>query len=128
MQLDGASIASAVGVMIGGASVFLYTPMMLRVCRKQSAGGLSPTTWLLKLGCYATTDAYNFSHGYALSTYSEIISLSVQAAGMLGLVCFFQEISWPLLVAAGAVGVAALVVGTADAETLTSAIIPAAQV
>lgn len=128
MQLDGASIASGVGVLIGGASVFLYTPMMVRVCRKQSAAGLSPTTWLLKLGCYATTDAYNFSHGYALSSYSEIISLSVQAAAMLSLVCYFQRISWPLLVAAGVSGAAALAVGTADAGTLESGIIPAAQV
>jgi hypothetical protein len=39
MQIDGASIASAVGVVFAVGSVFLYTPMMFRVCRKQSAEG-----------------------------------------------------------------------------------------
>jgi hypothetical protein len=45
-----------------------------------SAAGLSPSTWLLKLGCYGVTDIYNIMEGYPLSSFFETITLFMQVA------------------------------------------------
>ena len=93
LAVDSKDAASAIGYVIGAGSVLLYTPMIFRVARRKCAAGLSPSTWLLKLGCYFVTDIYNLSHGYPLSSFAETITLFFQALVMLLLVCYFERLS-----------------------------------
>jgi len=90
LALTSKDAAAGLGYLIGAGSVLLYTPMIYRVASRQSAAGLSPSTWLLKLGCYFTTDLYNIVHAYPLSSFSETITLFFQALVMLLLVCYFE--------------------------------------
>lgn len=93
LAVDSKDAASAIGYVIGAGSVLLYTPMIFRVARRKCAAGLSPSTWLLKLGCYFVTDIYNLSNGYPLSSFAETITLFFQALVMLLLVCYFERLS-----------------------------------
>lgn len=124
MAITGADAAHAVGYVIGAGSLTLYTPMIYRICRSQSAAGLAPTTWVLKLASYATTDAYNFSRHYPLSQYAESLTLALQAAVMLGLICYFTREAKPLLIAASIAALELLALSSADGRELA---LPVAQ-
>lgn len=50
IQFDGSStsIATALGYIVGIASLLLYTPIAVRILRTKSASGLAVTTWYCK--------------------------------------------------------------------------------
>lgn len=99
MAAPGAAVA--VGYAIGAGSLCLYTPMIVRLCTRRSAAGLSAETWLFKLSAYTTNALYCLRRGYPLPQYLESISLAAQALVMLLLVCRLQRRPGP--VAAGIV-------------------------
>jgi hypothetical protein len=68
-------LASWLGLAIGAGSVMLYSPLLYRVCRKRSANGLSPATWVLKSATYSVSFLYCWLHAYPLAAYVEMVSI-----------------------------------------------------
>lgn len=122
------AIATGVGYMIGAGSVLLYTPMIYRIFRRQSAAGLAPSTWLLKLSCYSASNFYNIYNGYPISSYSEMITLWLQASVMLGSVCYFQKKWWPVATSAVAIASISAMAATADPQQVKDVYLPSAQI
>ena len=84
-------VAQALGYLVGTGSLFLYTPIAIRVCRQRDASGLTLSTWWLKLISYTLTNVYSFANGYPISTYVETIIITVEAFVVLVLVAFYQR-------------------------------------
>ena len=55
------SIAHLLGYVVGFGSLVLYTPIAVRIVRKQNANGLALSTWILKLCSYTCSDVYSFT-------------------------------------------------------------------
>lgn len=88
---DATFLATALGYVLGFASILLYTPIAFRVYRQKHADGLTLSTWWLKLSSYTCSDIYYFTKGYPLSTYVEILTITIEAFVILGLVAFYQK-------------------------------------
>jgi mannose-P-dolichol utilization defect protein 1 len=91
MQMDGNLIAETLGYAVGAASLFLYTPIALRVVRQQSADGLSLSTWWFKLSAFTCSDLYATSQGYPLSQYIDWIAITAEVIVNLCVVSYFQN-------------------------------------
>ena len=84
-------VANALGYVVAGGSLLLYTPIALRIVRTGSADGLTLSTWWLKLVAYTCSDLYCYSNGYPVSTYAETLVITFEAACILGLVAAYQD-------------------------------------
>jgi len=91
---DSAAFAKALGVLIGFGSLFLYSPIAIRLIRQKqmAAEGLVLSTWWLKLSSYTASDIYYITQGYNLSTYIENVILTLEASVVLCLVAYFQKL------------------------------------
>lgn len=84
-------IANALGYIIGAGSLLLYTPIAIRLCRQKSANGTTLSTWMLKLCSYTCSDVYSIVKKYPFSTYVDTMTVTVEAAVVLGLVVHYQK-------------------------------------
>lgn len=93
IQFDGSStsIATALGYIVGIASLLLYTPIAVRILRTKSASGLAVTTWYCKVLSFTCTDVYNIKNGFPLAAFSETIMITVEALAVLLLVTNYQK-------------------------------------
>jgi mannose-P-dolichol utilization defect protein 1 len=88
---DASFLATALGYLIGFGSLMLYTPIAVRIYRQKSADGTTLSTWWLKLASYTMSDTYYLKKGYPLSTYIETLTITIEAAIILGLVGYYQK-------------------------------------
>mmetsp|Transcript_25659 Transcript_25659/g.36196 ORF Transcript_25659/g.36196 Transcript_25659/m.36196 type:complete len:328 (-) Transcript_25659:73-1056(-) len=91
MQVDGTLIAQTVGYAVGAGSLFLYTPIAIRVLRQKSADGLSLSTWWFKLSAFTCSDLYATSQGYPISQYVDWIAITAEVTINLFVVAYFQN-------------------------------------
>ena len=80
--------------MLGFASLMLYTPIGIRIYRQKSANGTTLTTWWLKVASYTVSDIYSYLKLYPLSTYVEVLTITIEAMTILGLVAYYQKKLW----------------------------------
>mmetsp|Transcript_18016 Transcript_18016/g.50005 ORF Transcript_18016/g.50005 Transcript_18016/m.50005 type:complete len:298 (-) Transcript_18016:3180-4073(-) len=84
-------VAKALGYMVGIMSLLLYTPIAVRICLQKHANGLVMSTWWLKLTSYLLSDTYYVRQKYDVSTYAEILIITIESAVVLVLVIFYQN-------------------------------------
>lgn len=84
-------IADGLGFLLGIGSLALYTPILVRVVRKGNAEGIALSTFWLKLTAYCCADIYSFARGYPLSTYIDVLIITLEAALVLVTVAFLQR-------------------------------------
>jgi mannose-P-dolichol utilization defect protein 1 len=130
-------IANGLGYLVGAGSLFLYTPIAIRICRQRSANGLTLSTWWIKVVSYTCSDVYGYANGYNLSTYAETVIILVEAAVVLVLVAYFQKklfhrtfaiplavyLAFTLVAVAGAAPMFLIAVGQAGSVILNAAAI-----
>ena len=85
-------LAKALGYVLGAGSLFVYAPIALNVLKTKNADGLSVATWCFNLLGLSVALVYPFKKNFPLSTYIEILILTVQSAAILGLVCSYQNL------------------------------------
>lgn len=85
-------LAKALGYVLGAGSLFVYAPIALNVLKTKNADGLSVATWCFNLLGLSVALVYPFKKAFPLSTYIEILILTVQSAAILGLVCSYQNL------------------------------------
>ena len=84
-------VAKLLGYMVGFGSIMLYTPIAVRLLRQHHADGLVISTWWLKLGSYLLNDVYYVRKGYDLSTYAEVLVITIESIVVLVLVAIYQQ-------------------------------------
>ena len=88
------AVAKSFGLLVGFGSLFLYSPIAIRLIRQnqKAAEGLVLSTWWLKLASYTASDIYYITQGYNLSTYIETVILTLEAGTILFLVAYYQRL------------------------------------
>jgi uncharacterized protein with PQ loop repeat len=85
-----AALSNFLGYAIGIGSLSLYSPLIYTILKRKSAQGFAMQTWVFNLIGNSLACAYPYQKGYAFSTYAELLVLSIQAVGILGLLCYFN--------------------------------------
>jgi len=85
-------LAKFLGYAMGVGSMMVYTPIVLNLVKTKDASGYSAATWVFNLLGLTAAIVYPFKKGFPVSTYIEILILTVQSAGILGLVCYYQNL------------------------------------
>jgi len=76
---------------MGLGAMAVYSPIIIKLLTTKQAEGFSVATWVFNLIGLSVASAYPFKKGFPFSTYIELVTISVQSAGILGLVCLFQN-------------------------------------
>ena len=84
--------AKVFGYVLGAGSMLVYTPILLSLLKKKNSEGFSVATWVYNLLGMSIALVYPFKMAYPLSTYIELLILTVQSVGILGLVCRYQNL------------------------------------
>jgi len=87
-----AMTAKVFGYVLGAGSMLVYTPILLSLLKKKNSEGFSVATWVYNLLGMSIALVYPFKMAYPLSTYIELLILTVQSVGILGLVCTYQNL------------------------------------
>ena len=95
--------AKILGYVITLGSLLLYSPMILQVLRSRSGAGLSATSWAMSAMGFGGALAYQVSRGYPVSTYGELIALTVQSIAIINLILCFDSHIHPSKLAAGTI-------------------------
>ena len=113
-------VAKAVGYLLGAGSMLVYMPIILGLVKDKNADGMSVMTWVYNLLGMSVALVYPFKKAFPLSTYIEILILTVQSAGILGLVCHYRELTKEYLLGMGvfALVAGAVVVAQVNAKAL----------
>eukprot|EP00956_Cyclotella_meneghiniana_P004562 scaffold5629_cov48-Cyclotella_meneghiniana.AAC.3 len=85
------SLATTLGYIVGIASLLLYTPIVIRILRTQSASGLALSTWYCKVLSFTCTDVYNIRNGFPVAAFSETVVITIEALMVLLLVTYYQK-------------------------------------
>jgi uncharacterized protein with PQ loop repeat len=93
--------ASALGYVMFAGALLIFMPMILQVARARSGAGISLSTWILSFCGYVGCLMYQSSRGYPLSTYVELLALSVQSALLMALLLVFDRGVRPTAVLGG---------------------------
>ena len=113
-------VARLFGYLLGAGSMLVYTPIIVSLLKAKSSDGYSVQTWIFNLLGLAVALIYPFKRAFPLSTYIEIVILTVQSAGILGLICTYGSLTKEYLL--GMAGFALLAAGVAvtniNAKTL----------
>lgn len=83
--------ARAVGWVLTGAAMQIYVPMVISTLASRDATGMSAATWSLQLSGFLVFVVYHRRNELPLSTYADMLALSIQSAILLALICFFQR-------------------------------------
>ena len=84
-------IAKALGYVLGFGALAVYLPIIINLLKSKSADGYSVETWVYNLLGLSIACLYPFKKGFGVSTYIEILAITIQSAGILGLICYYQE-------------------------------------
>lgn len=84
-------IAKALGYVLGFGALAVYLPIIINLIKAKSADGYSVETWIFNLIGLTIACLYPFKKGFGVSTYVEILAIAIQSAGILGLICFYQQ-------------------------------------
>ena len=88
---SGDVVARVLGYSMGAGSLLLYSPIILKLLDQKRADGFSHETWIFTLIGLTAGVLYPFKKGFPISTYVEILILSIQSFGILGLVCSYKD-------------------------------------
>lgn len=102
-----ATFANFLGYAIGIGSLSLYSPIIYTILSRKSAEGFAVQTWVFNLIGLSFAAAYPYQKGYTFSTYAELLILSIQSVGILGLVCYFKGLMTQYLIGMSIYAVAA---------------------
>lgn len=91
-------VAKVLGYIIGAGSMAVYLPILLSLLKGKSADGFSAQTWVFNLLGISLACVYPIKKMFPLSTYVELILLAVQSIGILGLICFYQQLTKEYLI------------------------------
>ena len=83
-------VANALGYLMGLGSIALYSPIIIDLLKKKSADGYSTQTWIFSIFGLLCSILYPFKKGFPISTYLELIAVSIQNVGILGLVSLYK--------------------------------------
>ena len=83
--------ARVLGYVMGVGAMTIYTPILFSLIKSKNSDGFSVYTWIFNLLGMTMACLYPLKKGYAVSTYIELIALSVQSLSILSLVCFYQN-------------------------------------
>ena len=86
-------VAKVLGYIIGAGSMAVYLPILLSLLKGKSADGFSAQTWVFNLLGISLACVYPIKKMFPLSTYVELILLAVQSIGILGLICYYQQLT-----------------------------------
>lgn len=117
-------VAKVVGYLLGAGSMLVYMPIIVGLVKDKNADGMSVMTWVYNLLGMSIGLVYPFKKAFPLSTYIEILILTVQSAGILGLVCHYRELTKEYLLG---MGVFALLAGTVTVAQVNAKALQALQ-
>ena len=100
--------ATALGYLMGTASLGLYVPIIAGILQRGNADGVSIQTWMATVLGFSLALIYPVKMKYPLSSYFELVNLVVQSVVILGLVCFHRSL---LLEFVGGLGILGVVAG-----------------
>jgi mannose-P-dolichol utilization defect protein 1 len=83
-------IARALGGVMAGGALLLYTPIISNLLRAKSGEGLSTQTWIFNLLGFTSAILYPMKRGFPVSTYIEGIALCFQSVTVLALLAHFN--------------------------------------
>lgn len=79
----------------------VYSPMIVQVIKSRSGDGLSATAWALSVLGFGGALCYQASCGYPVSTYGELIALTLQSVALISLILVYDQKVQPAVIAAG---------------------------
>ncbi len=85
-------VAKILGYCMGMGSLLLYSPILVRLLKEKNADGFSVSTWVYNVIGLVCAFAYPFKKGFPLSTYVEMIIISIQSACILCLICSYKNL------------------------------------
>lgn len=77
---------------MAAGSMAVYTPILVNLLKAKSNQGLSIQTWILNVAGISLACVYPFQKGFPLSTYLELVVLTVQSLIILGVICHYKHI------------------------------------
>jgi uncharacterized protein with PQ loop repeat len=83
-------VAKTLGYVMGAGAFSVYLPILLSLFRQQSADGFSSATWIFNVLGLSLSCLYPFKKGFPLSTYVELVAVTLQSIGILGLISHYQ--------------------------------------
>ena len=84
-------IAKGLGYVLGFGALAVYLPIIINLIKAKSADGYSVETWIYNLIGLTIACLYPYKKGFGVSTYVEILAIAIQSAGILGLICYYQD-------------------------------------
>lgn len=79
----------------------------MKLAKTRDASGFSIATWIFTLLGLTTSVAYPLKKGFPISTYIELVMLTLQSVGILGLVCFLKGKLTEYIIGMSVFGIAA---------------------
>jgi mannose-P-dolichol utilization defect protein 1 len=80
--------ARSLGYVMAVGAMVIYTPILLKILKQNSATGFSVSTWIFNILGLSLSIAYPMKKGFPFSTYMELVGACCQSIGILGLLCF----------------------------------------
>lgn len=77
---------------MAAGSMAVYTPILINLLKAKSDKGLSTQTWIMNILGISLACVYPFQKGFPLSTYVELVVLTVQSLIILGVICHYKHI------------------------------------
>ena len=113
-QTIGDVVAKLLGYVMGLGAVAVYLPIVIKLLKSKDAKGMSLQTWICNLLGLSMAVLYPFKKGFPLSTYIELVTISIQSVFILFLVCLFNNQVTQFLIGISIFSAAAATVAIAD--------------
>ena len=84
-------IATGLGYIIGFGAIALYSPIIIKLLRQKSADGYSTQTWIFSIFGLICSILYPYKKGFPVNTYLELIAVTAQSIGILGLISAYKK-------------------------------------
>ena len=94
--------ADILGYLMGFGANGLFLPIFVDLFTKKSANGYSILTWISSLTGLSLSLIYPFKKNYKISTYLEILTLSIQSFIILGIIAVFKNLTKEFFIGATA--------------------------
>jgi hypothetical protein len=83
-------LAKLLGYIMGAGAMAVYAPIVLNLLKTKDSKGFSLQTWIFNIVGLSLSVLYPFKKGFPVSTYLELIAISIQSVAILGLICFYR--------------------------------------
>ena len=84
-------VAKVLGYIMGIGSMTVYTPILLKLAQTKDTAGLSVQTWIFNVIGLSLAASYPYQRGFPISSYIELIILSIQSFIILGTICIMNK-------------------------------------